>query len=150
MLAAMLMLIAVPGDDLPQFLQPLADADKITFYSIDGTDNPAKKKDPVAETFRGYPVLGKIELKDKKVREQVIQALHQGTQNNTEWFARCFWPRHALRAEKAGKSTDYVICFQCNWIKVMRNDKVEDIVTNKKPAEILNKILKDANIPIAP
>jgi hypothetical protein len=142
---------AKKNDKLPDFLIPLAEADKVTLYSIDGTDKRGVKNPPKpTEEFQGHPILGKLELKDANTRKEVVQALLKGTQNNTHGFARCFWPRHAFRAEKANKVTDYVICFQCNWIKVFVDKDVKDIVTNKEPQETLNRLLKQANIPIVP
>lgn len=141
------------GDDLPKALQPLKDADKVTFYSIDGTDDRPKKEEDKkddAEKFHGYRVLGKIELKDAATRQKVVAALREGLEPDSKDFARCFWPRHAFRAEKGGVVTDYVICYQCHWFKVFTGDKVQDIVTNSKPVEMLNKMLKDAGIPVAP
>ncbi|MHC5537639.1 hypothetical protein ACYOEI_05345 [Singulisphaera rosea] len=102
------------------------------------------------ETFHGYPVLGKVEIASAERRSEVIQALRRSTQDLDHGFARCFWPRHALRAERDGKAVDYVICFQCSWIKVFQGDEVTDIVTNKDPQELLNGYLKEAAIPIVP
>jgi hypothetical protein len=138
-----------PGNGLPAFLQALASSDKVVLYSIDGTEKEDKAVFKDAEKFQGYPVLGKLDLKDVRVRQQVVEALHQGIVENVG-FAKCFWPRHAFQATRGGKTTDYVICFQCNWIKVIDGNKVEDIVTTNHAQKLLNQLLKDAGIPIAP
>ncbi len=140
-----------PTETVPDWLQPMAQATRITLYSIDGTEkNKDQKMPPAMEEFRGYPVLGKIEIKSADERAEVVQALKQGTENLNHGFARCFWPRHALRVERNGKITDYVICFECFWIKAFLGNEVKDIVTSKEPQELLNQHLKKARIAIAP
>lgn len=138
-------------DDLPAFLRPLAEADKVTLYSIDGSMKaPGEDRPKAAQEFRGYPVLGSVEISPVERRAEMILALKRGTEDLDHGFARCFWPRHALRAEKDGKSVDYVICFECSWIKVFGDGGVQDIVTKKGAQDLLNRHLKAAGAPIVP
>jgi hypothetical protein len=139
------------ADDAPKFLQPLAAANKLTLYSIDGTlHDPNEHRPAAAEYFQKYPVLGKVEITSAKARGEIVRALKRGTEGVDHGFARCFWPRHALRAEQNGKSVEYVVCFECSWIKVFTDSEVQDVVTNADAQELLNRRLREAGIAIAP
>ena len=63
---------------------------------------------------------------------------------------RCFWPRHAFRAVDGRKTVDYVICFHCNWIKVIDGENVKDVAANPEPQELLNRLLAAKGIPVVP
>ncbi len=64
--------------------------------------------------------------------------------------AACFDPRHAIRIEQDGHSRDYIICFHCSGVHVHENDKVSYSTTGPGPKKLLNKILTNAGIPLAP
>jgi len=141
------------ASDLPDFLRPLAEADKIVVYSIDGTDRFEKKQAPkTEEEFRGYPVLGKLTIAAAKARQEIVEAAKQATDKRDAARAKCFWPRHALHVEAKGKSVDYVICFQCSWFKVVDSKSVSDLgmQSHEKLQAVLNRHLKEAGIGLAP
>jgi hypothetical protein len=147
--------LCVPGcgatSGLPVFLQPLAAGTKVTLYSIDGTGGPSEeRKTKATESFHGRPVLGKVEIKSAESRSEIVQALKRSTQDLDHGGADCFWPRHGLRVEKDGETTDYVICFECYWIKVYIGGEIMNVVTKQDPQELLNRLLEEANIPITP
>jgi hypothetical protein len=132
---------------LPESLKALAAADKVILYSIDGNGYAPGKEPNAAEKFNGFPVLGKMEL-GKEARTEVLGALVKGINNDSP--AKCFEPRHAIRAIKGDAVTDYVICFACNQTSVMANGKLTKIRIAASAQPALDKLLKGANVPLAP
>jgi hypothetical protein len=64
--------------------------------------------------------------------------------------ARCFEPRHGIRATDGKKSVDLVICFECGWVYVFVDNDEKSVQLNIKgnlqPA--LDKVLTDAKVPL--
>jgi hypothetical protein len=124
--------------------------DRLTLYSIDGRqgghdDEPGPDS---GTTFYGYPILGKVAIDDPKRREALIAAFNRGIARSDGRQADCFWPRHALRLERDGKATDYLICFQCLQF-VGYPGHVEGAV-DQSPQPTFDDELKWAGIPLAP
>src|SRR4051794_13551949 len=83
--------------------------DELTVYSIDGRHREVRLLDPsskteAAETFHGYPVLGKVEITDPEQRRELIAALKEGYLRRPQMGAKCFFPRHGIRAVARGKA----------------------------------------------
>lgn len=124
------------------------ECDRLVLFSIDGRDDRRTSADE--ELFRGYPVLGKINVKDPADRRKIMAAVAKGIARSDGTMAKCFWPRHAIHAEKNGKSVDYVICFECLQLSINRDDDGRMVPTTREPAAVLNPYLTKAGIPIAP
>jgi hypothetical protein len=126
----------------------LLKAEQIELYSLE--PEPDKDKDKDKDTLQGWKILGKTVLKDASVRKSALNAVENGIGKGRG--AKCFDPRHALRATHDGKTVDLVICFECGWVYVYYDKKAEraaTLVTSSKPQETLDKILKDAGVPLA-
>jgi hypothetical protein len=66
---------------------------------------------------------------------------------------KCFNPRHVLRVKKDGNTVDIVICFECHNYEAHRNGVPHTGPTpsiGEGSQQLLNKILTDAGVPIAP
>jgi hypothetical protein len=127
-------------------------ADRVTLYSIDFRFLERQRlPDAGDEVVYGCPVLGKVEVTDIEQRRQLLDALKSAI---SEWgvdYYACFWPRHVLRVESDGRTTDYVICFQChNYRKCVEGRSVADSTIGEGAAPLFNKLLEDAGIPIVP
>jgi hypothetical protein len=145
----------------------LREADKGTLYSIkhrelDDDDKeidaiaakskglPTPVPEPTPELLDEYEILGKVELDKAKlniVANEFRSALDHwnGTEN------ACFNPRHALRIESGGHVYDLVLCYECKQLEIYE-DGAEirgDWGAGGSPA-VLNKILTDAKVPLAP
>ena len=119
-------------------------AESFELYSLD----PAGGKLPKdADGFQGWKVLGKTEIKDADTRKKVRAALDKGIAQGIG-AAGCFKPRHGIRATAKDKSVDLVICFECMTIMVMVGDKAQAVWTSAAPQKTLNKILRDAKVPL--
>ena len=136
-------------------LAGLNSPDTLIVYSLDGRDPAPEGKRgqdvPAAiGEFHSYPILGQVEIKDPAQRKQIIAALKDGIAHGGP-MAKCFWPRHGLRAIENGKTVEYVICFQCSRFEeflAARKLRHEPIKADVQPT--FDKPLQDAGIPIAP
>jgi hypothetical protein len=125
----------------------LEKAEQFEMYSLD----PSIEKVEGKEGFHGWKVLGKTAVKKAEVRKQLLADLDKGIADSDGNGAKCFDPRHGIRAKHDGKIVDLVICFECGWIYVFRDDKAERqgvAVTTGKPQASFDKVLKDAEVPL--
>lgn len=136
--------------EIMAILQPLADADKLTLYSFDGSDFLFASQKPSAEgEFYGCPVLGKVEIADQRRRKAIVDAVGVGIRGG-RFVASCFWPHHAIRAEKDGQSVDYIICFYCSNFRIYSGKSVTGGgATTNVSEKLLNRYLTEAGVPIA-
>ncbi|HEX3147873.1 MAG TPA: hypothetical protein VHR66_07295 [Gemmataceae bacterium] len=120
----------------------LAKADQVELYSIDPEYLPPEKRPK--DGFHGWAVLGKTALKDVDTRKKVLaiaESIRPGT------GAKCFDPRHAIRATGDGKTVDILLCYECGWAYVFVGDDSVHF-TIAKGQEDLNAILKEAKVPL--
>lgn len=106
--------------------------EQLILYSIDGQDYGPENAPKVEETFHGYPVLGKVEIKEAEKREEIIAALKDGIAGSDGTMAKCFWPRHGIRAVEKGQTIDYVICFECYQLQVYLDGNAKSEPTIRK------------------
>ena len=131
-------------------LQGVDSPEALTLYSIDGRDFEPGQEPETKEKFLSYPVLGKLEITDAEERKEIIAALKNGITDSDGTMAKCFWPRHAIRASQNGETIDYVICFECYQLEIHSNGASKTEPTTRKPQIVLNRRLKNSNIPLAP
>jgi hypothetical protein len=156
-LAALLFGAAAVGQDkkdaladfqkLPKEAKEILDgAEKFELYSLDPAGGMLKKGEE-SGGFHGWKVLGKTEIKDagtlKKVRTAIDKGIAEG-----EGAAGCFIPRHGIRATMKDRTVDLVICFECVSMMVFVKDKTHAVWTSDSPQPTLDKILRDANVPL--
>jgi hypothetical protein len=141
-----------PGSDLQN-------PEEMILFSIDGRSvesQPGHRRGDGVPTavgeFHGYPVLGKVEITDLEKRKQIVAALKEGRASKGEQ-AKCFWPRHAVRAVEKGHTVEYIICFQCGGCEVYTDGKRSgggSLSFGRSVRPSFDRPLKDAGIPIAP
>lgn len=120
----------------------LEKADALEVYSLGGETN-------VKDGWHGAKVLGRTTVKGAaatKLARDVVKGVAEG-----ERGARCFLPRHGVRAVHDGKTYDLVICFECGWVHLYedKSDKPRVLMISETPHKALDKILTDAKIPLA-
>jgi hypothetical protein len=149
-LVAILIASGCSGSPLAKLNSP----DQLTLYSIDGRDEDRRLKDlevKSSETFHGYPVLGKVEVTDPDRRKQLIAALKDAHARRPTDGAKCFWPRHGIRAIEKGQTIEYVVCFECSrFEEFMGGKKLRHDLLNSDVQPTFDKPLTEAGIPIAP
>ena len=124
--------------------------DQLTLYSINGLV-PVRGKVPEGEDeFHGFPVLGKVEITDAAKRKEIMAALKEGVTRSDGNMAKCFWPRHAIRAVEKGRTVDYVICFKCYQLEVHEGSTMNLKPVTREPQLVFNKLLNEAGISLTP
>jgi hypothetical protein len=143
-------LALAPADSVPE----LKAGDKVTLYSIDGrafADERLRLGElpEGTEGLHTYPVLGKVEIADGQRRGELISALKLSMEHGDK-AAYCFWPRHAIRIDSNGKTTDYLLCFQCGRVEIHRESGSSSFLLGREDQAVFDGFLKDAGIPLAP
>jgi hypothetical protein len=124
-------------------VKALEKAETVDVYSLGGeTDQKAG--------WHGAKVLGKAAVKGETELKALAGALKKGVDEGDRG-ARCFIPRHGLRAAYDGKTYDLVICFECGWVYIYTDasDKPRVLMISETPHKALDKILTDAKVPLA-
>lgn len=134
------------GDDLPG----LTDPDELALYSIDGRHRQPEEPPAAGETFHGYPVYGAVALTDPAARRAVASAVRAGLVEPDISAAACFWPRHGVRVTAGGRTTDYVICFECHQARIYAGGRRKARLTGRTPQAVLDRYLAEAGVPLAP
>ena len=139
-------LLGASDAKLPEAVeQALKNADSVEVLSLD--PGPEAKG---ADEFHGYKILGRTTVKGDDA-SKAVAALLKGVADSPGDMADCFEPRHGLRVVRDGKTCDLVICFHCLAIQVFAGDKmIAEVPTTRSAAPALDKLLKDAGVPLAP
>lgn len=122
-----------------------------SLYSLDGGDYESGGRPITTETIDRHPVLGKIEIVDRELRQKIMSALQQGRDEHHRGpTPACFYPRHAIHILAAGRTIDYIICYQCETIEIIEGNRKAGTRTTNASLAVLNNTLKDAGVPLAP
>jgi hypothetical protein len=128
-------------------LSVLRNADEIEVYSIDsGTSGPG------TILFHNESALGMTVVKHAAQRKDIISSLeHASLPTSSSFSMLCFNPRHAVRVKHGDKIADFLLCFECVNMSVGTENEIGRIMEMAYLFEpLLDKILTDANIPLAP
>ena len=123
--------------------------EELVLYSIDGRE---EREDVSSsdEQFHGYPILGKLQVKQATARAAIIAAIKGGVAQSDGSAAACFWPRHGIHVVENGESADYVICFECSQMAIYHRENKDSAPTTSYPQSVLDGYLEGAGIPLAP
>lgn len=122
----------------------LEKADTVELLSLQPKADPEAK-----DSFHQYKILGKTTLKGADATK-LVATVQKGIKDSDGTIARCFNPRHGLRASFEGKTAELVICYECNSIECFIGDKRVGTytATTSTPGTELNKILTAAKAPL--
>jgi hypothetical protein len=99
--------------------------------------------------FHRFPVLGKVDIASSKDRTAILAAIKKGIAKGGE-PAKCFFPRHGVKFTQAGKTMEYVICFECSQFVLytdgVKSHEYESTADTAHP--ILDEHLAGAGIPL--
>jgi len=139
-----------PAVEIAVILHPFVDANNLTLYSIDGNNITMPRDQPIeGDDFHGCPVLGKVDISDPTRRKAIVEALAAGISEIPMEVKACFWPHHAIRAEKNGQTIDCLICFYCSNFRIYSGDTItEGGQITHAPEKLLNQYLTEAGVPI--
>jgi hypothetical protein len=129
-------------------LNELSPPDKLVLYSIDGyVERDAMPEGQ--ELLHGFAVLGKKEIGDAALRQSFVDKLSRCIDDSGGELASCFWPRHALRISRNGKTEDYVICFKCLQVYRYQGNKKETLPITRSAVEFFDQQIEQADLPKA-
>ena len=133
-------------DTLPEKAKAILDqAQSIELYSLDPVESD--KTPPRDGGLHGWKVLGKTTLTEN-AKQELLTTVTAAIAKKANG-ARCFWPRHAVRAVHEGKTVDLVICYESSWVHVFFDkDQNPTVLTTGSAQEELNKVLRDAKVPL--
>lgn len=124
-------------------MQALENAEQYVLLSLDPTPPAA----PGIEQFHGFGVLGQTTVADASTRKRLNDALRRGARESDGMVAACFNPRHGIRATRAGKTTDLVICFECRSVAAYEGDQKRDgFLVTPSPQDTFDDVLARAGI----
>lgn len=144
--------VELRGESMAEEAQAiLAKADRIELYSLEPEPSREQAKAAGATFIGGFLVLGKTEIKDKEPLRRVREGL-EGSVGMGGKMAKCFDPRHAIRATAGKKAVRVVICFRCGQAHVYSNGDdgpSKTVPITKGMQADLDKILTAAKVPLA-
>ena len=112
------------ADKLPGAVaKALEKADELDVYSLGGETT---EKDG----WHGARVLGQTTVKGETEQKALAAAVKKGVEEGDRG-ARCFVPRHGVRATHDGKTYDLLICFECGWLYVGFAQRIPAATKNK-------------------
>ncbi|VTR93247.1 Uncharacterized protein OS=Pirellula staleyi (strain ATCC 27377 / DSM 6068 / ICPB 4128) GN=Psta_0497 PE=4 SV=1 [Gemmata massiliana] len=134
--------------DLPR------EPDEVILFSVqfDESGEGPKAGDNREQLYK-YSVLGRVAITDPERRREIVSAVQRDIRAGAPAQARCFYPRHIVRVVKDGTTIDTVICYECHNFKVHVNGGFHRGLTRAIGSEsrpLLNQILADAGVPLAP
>lgn len=140
---------AEPDNRLPDAaVEALRSATRAEIYSLEPSIDPEDTSTPVVGTFHDYAVLGKATLEAAASRTAAaeFEAVVAGWDG---MVALCFEPRHGLRVESKGHTYDFVLCFDCQSMRVYLDDEPLNSFGASGSAEVLNRLMADAGLELS-
>ena len=122
-------------------------AETIEVYSLDPSFED-KEPDP-KKGFHGWKILGKTTIRDAKARTKLVEGMYKGLAESDGTVAKCFNPRHGIRATVDGKTADVVICFECYQMQFVVGAASKTEPTTRAPEKLLDEVLTAAGVPLA-
>lgn len=129
--------LAVP----PSMQDLLRDFDRATLFTIVGEseegptslttqeirDLPRYGEGPAAE----YHILAQAELDMATDARPMIDTFIKSVNAGERAAVACFWPHHALRLEKDGRTLDILVCFMCHNYMVLPDGGYNNVHMSK-------------------
>lgn len=145
---ALLMPLTALAGELPAPLQAtLEKGGEFHLFSL----RPARvEKTDGALHFHGWEVIGRTSVRDEAQRKKLVAALKTGVEENQGIGAACFRPRHGIRITEQGKTTDFIICFECFQVQVVVDGLPQKaVLVTRTPESSFNEALKQAKLPLS-
>jgi hypothetical protein len=123
----------------------LETAEQYELYSL----LPKPEAEKPQREFHSYTVLGSVSIAAPAVRQRLTDALKIGSRSG--YPKSCFEPRHGIGVRRGDEVTDFVICFECNYVRIMKERQfVGGFVVDSSPQPVFDEVLKGAGIALAP
>lgn len=120
----------------------LEGADRYELLSLDPERQSVQPTSSPSGLFHGRRVLGSVVVTDSATRRRLNDALRGGAKSILSLPAMCFDPRHGIRVTRNGRTTDFVICFECEQVQVRVGDQlVAGWLTGDSPQPVFDQVL---------
>ncbi len=114
----------------------------VVFYSLE----PWEREEGTG--LHSYKILGKLQP-DRAASAAVIAQFRRAVESPPPAAAACFDPRHALQLTSKGHTYDFLLCYDCGSMRVLKDGKfIEGFGASGSPV-VLNKILGAARIALS-
>lgn len=105
----------------------------------------------VRDDFHGFAILGTMTIADRGTRDELIRALRAGMRSSDGTVLACFMPRHGIRVTRGTEVTDFVICFECQGVRVYQpGTQPKHFTVSKSPEQVFDRVLTEQKVPLAP
>jgi len=122
----------------------LEQADHFELLSL----NPDQQQKAAEGDFHGYRVLGTAVISDTETRKKLVSTFKKAVAENQGIAAACFNPRHGIRATRNEKRADFVICFECNQVRVFGEVQRTFLITSSAQP-LFDSVLRSNGVPRA-
>jgi hypothetical protein len=147
--------VVLAGSCVAYFAWPGGSVPAATWDVLDGADEwelyslfPDERNTELPERFGKWPVLGKTTVRDPEVLRRLRRALWAATPRYESLNgAKCFWPRHGIRASHEGRTVELAICFECQHI-YQGDGKHSGVGREAQP--VFDAVLREARLRLAP
>lgn len=136
-----------PDDRYPPYFA-VDDVKQLELFYLD----PFARYDPESAPkyegeFRGWPVIGKTTVNDRRSQREIAVALTRGLdEGDREEMASCFDPHHGLRIETAGGVIEVEICYSCGQAIFVGGPRPGHHAFSGSSHEVLDRILTKAKV----
>lgn len=125
----------------------LQNSERLTLFSLSPHHGPLFSWRRLPPNFHGYPILGSVELTGE-AKSELLGKLYTAIAEEAS-PARCFNPRHGIRATDGGGQIDLVICFECGQVVSYIHGKEGGAILSGSAASHFDKVLQDAKVPLS-
>ena len=101
------------------------------------------------KTLHGFKILGQTTLHAKQAKIAITAFETAIAQGDGYAGAHCFEPRYALRVTANGQTYDFMLCYACGWLSVVRDEKEIVRLCAVGSPDQLNQLLTAAKISLS-
>ena len=98
------------------------------------------------ERFHGFRVLGRASAR-AAARSRIAELVDRAASDAPGQMAKCFNPRHGVAVAGGGTEVDFVICFECFQMKVVRGGSERTVAIAAEPEDELDRLLAQHGLP---
>jgi hypothetical protein len=92
--------------------------------------NPQGRAGAAGVNYHGTTVIRTVVVNDPETRRRLLSSFERAVAENQGTAAACFNPRHGIRVTRKQKQVEFVICFECNRVRVFGVVQGEFLLTN--------------------
>lgn len=136
----------------PEAVKSLSTGKDFILYSLDPGPKGVGPSPPLGPegSLNGVKILGSLHLTDPKslaiARSAVNDAIRAADYN---LVMMCFLPRHALRVTANGEFYAFMICYECQQLRLYRRGVWLGVIGIPNAPDSLNNLLSTSRIPLA-